>query len=97
MSHTVLLELNLREGKTEEFLPLLIMGLADTRAREGFESIEVLVDQDDPTRVFLWEKWTERAHQEAYVAWRMETGSEEALASFVSGPPIFTHMETRES
>jgi quinol monooxygenase YgiN len=96
MSHTVSFELHLQDGRTEEFLGLLRVGLADTRKRDGFEDVEVYVDADDPTRLVLWEKWRDRASHEAYIAWRTETGFLDALAPFVAGPPVISHLERRD-
>ncbi|GIR37137.1 MAG: hypothetical protein CM15mP49_25220 [Actinomycetota bacterium] len=40
------------------------------------------MDQDNPDRIILWEKWETRENYEAYLAWRTETGMFEGLEPF---------------
>ncbi len=84
MSHTVIVEFPCQEGKGAEFLPVLLGALADTRAYEGCESVETYTDADNPDQVILWEKWAQRANQESYIGWRMETGLLDAIGPFLS-------------
>ena len=70
----------------ELLLPGLLESLSETRAFEGCESVETYVDQDDPDRVYLWEKWETRENYEQYIAWRIESGMLEALAPILVKP-----------
>ena len=81
MSHTVIVDFTCPEGVGEAFLPGLIDLLVDTKAFEGCESVETYTDSDNPDRILLWEKWATRENQEAYLAWRTETGMVENLAA----------------
>jgi len=96
MSHTVMAEFHCNEGMGELLLPGLMESLSDTRAFEGCESVETYVDQDDPDRVYLWEKWAKRENYEQYIAWRIETGMLEALAPVLVKPMTPTHLAPQD-
>lgn len=84
MSHSALAEFPCNPGKGSEFLAqAMLPALEETRAFDGCESIEVYLDEDNPDRVILWEKWATRGHYEAYIAWRMATGFVEMVAPFM--------------
>ena len=96
MSHTVMAEFTCAEGKGPEFVAMLLPSLADTRAYEGCELVETYVDDANPDRIILWEKWAERANQEAYISWRIETGMIDAIGPFMAAPPTFTHLDAKD-
>ena len=96
MSHTVVLEISCKEGMGPAVLEGLLVSLVDTRAYEGAELIEAYVDADNPDLLFIWEKWATRGNQEAYMAWRMETGALDGLADVITGPPRFLHLSPAE-
>jgi quinol monooxygenase YgiN len=60
--------------------------LVDTRAFDGCLSVETLVDSDNPDTIMLLEDWESRSQQEAYLAWRVETGMVEMLAPVLAEP-----------
>ena len=74
-------------GGGEEALP-------DTRAFDGCISVETYAEQDGSS-ILLVEEWESKAHQEAYLEWRVSTGLIDALAPFVSADPIFRTYEIR--
>ncbi len=92
MSHTIVAEFLCSPGKGGEFLELLLPSLSDTRAFEGCELVETYTDQDNPDLVVLWEKWAARGNQEAYLAWRLETGMLDAIGPFMAAAPRFVHL-----
>jgi quinol monooxygenase YgiN len=96
MSHTVLLEINCKEGMGASFLPALLAALPDTRAYDGAGDIEAYVDSDNPDRIMVWEKWATRENQESYLNWRIETGMMDAFADVVAEPPRFVHLSAAE-
>lgn len=96
MSHTVMLDFNCAEGKGPEFLAMLLPALPDTRAYEGCEAVETYVDDANPDRVILWEKWAQRSNQEAYLAWRAETGMMDAIGPFMAAPPAIIHLDAKD-
>ena len=96
MAHTSMAYFPCAEGMGATLLPALMEALADTRAFEGNISIETYLDQDNPDRIVLWEKWETREHYEAYLAWRMETGMMEMIGPFLDGAPEFIHLVAQD-
>ncbi|HJP15847.1 MAG TPA: antibiotic biosynthesis monooxygenase [Acidimicrobiales bacterium] len=96
MPHTSMAYFPCKEGVGTELLSVLLVALADTRAFEGNVSIETYVDQDNPDRIFLWEKWETRENYEAYLAWRMETGMMDMLGPLLDGSPEFIHLGAQD-
>lgn len=95
MTVFVTLESHLQAGKLDEFLrQMLADALPQTRAYSACISLQTLADRQSKA-VLLVEEWASYEHQQAYMAWCMETGLLEALAPFVSGPPSQTTYETR--
>ena len=96
MAHAVLVELSCVSGTGPEYLAAILPMLADTRAFEGCELVEAYSDQDDPDTVFLWERWASRQNQEAYLAWRIETGTLDDMARFMAADPRFVHLSAAD-
>ncbi len=90
MSMTVLLEVQLRTDVPTETVEAAIREtLAQTRrVRRHNESLEVLVDDADASRVVVLERWTTSADHDAYVAWRGTPRAANALAAVVAAPPV---------
>jgi len=74
MSVTIVLEMQTTEDKVDDVIAFLRSVLPDTRSYEGFESLTVHRDQDDPTKFLIFERWATRPNYEAYLAWRGEKG-----------------------
>jgi len=81
------------EGKGAELLGILKEALVDTRAFEGCISIEAFTSADAPDDVVLWEKFETRAHHEAYLSWRVETGMLDMLAPVLRSGLEVTYLE----
>ena len=96
MSHTVILDLTFNPGVGPSVIPMIVGSLSDTRARQGAELIEAYIDADNPDHLVVWEKWTTRADQEAYLAWRVETGMTEMLAPILAEPLRLIHLAPAE-
>ncbi|MDH4145443.1 MAG: antibiotic biosynthesis monooxygenase [Acidimicrobiia bacterium] len=95
MSIAVIAEFPVHPERSEEFLTLLGSILADTRGFDGCEVLETFVDQADPGRVVLWERWPSRDHHRRYLAWRNSTDLGERLAPFLRERPHFTYLDAR--
>jgi|TARA_Y100000588_G_C13547632_1_gene624760 quinol monooxygenase YgiN len=95
LSQTIHVEFPCNEGLGAGLVEALKTALVDTRAFDGCESIEVYVDADQPDTVILWEKFATRAHHEAYLAWRVETGLLDMLAPILAGDPKFTYLDNQ--
>tara|TARA_Y100001970_G_scaffold165764_1_gene202667 strand:- start:8955 stop:9245 length:291 start_codon:yes stop_codon:yes gene_type:complete len=96
MSHTVYVEFKCLEGKGPDFLDVLLPALSDTRAFEGCESVETFVNMEATDTVILWEKWSDRSAQEAYLQWRVETGMLDLIGPFMAGAPAFIHLDPKD-
>ena len=95
MSVKVVLEFQTTADQVDAVKDLFRAVLADTRAYEGFESLTVHQDVDDPTSFLVWEQWETRPHYEAYLAWRTETGVLDKLVAMLTGEPsirFFDHV-----
>ena len=93
MSQTVHALFPCNEGLGAGLVETLKSALVDTRAFDGCESIEVYVDADKPDTVILWEKFATRAHHEAYLAWRVETGLLDMLAPILAEDLTITYLD----
>ena len=93
MSVKVVLEFQTAADQVDAVKKLFWEALPDTRAYEGFESITMHQDQDDPTKFLLWEQWETRPHYEAYLAWRTETGFVGELMKRLAGQPSIRFLD----
>jgi len=93
LSQTVHAVFACNEGLGAGLVETLKSALVDTRAFDGCESIEVYVDADEPDTVTLWEKFATRAHHEAYLAWRVETGLLDMLAPILAEDLTITYLD----
>ena len=89
----VTVDIPCKKGTGKQMLEGFKEMLPDTRERDGFISIEVSVDQDNPDRIFAYEHWENRASYEAYIAWRAERGDMEAMKETVAEPPKFSFFD----
>jgi quinol monooxygenase YgiN len=88
MTTTVLLEIALRPDALDTAPEVIRQTLVATAAAEGNEGLEVIVDDADPTRVIIVEKWRTTADHSAYLAWRQTPEGANELGSVLSGPPV---------
>ena len=75
MSVIVVVDLIAKDGELDALLEQLNSILPATRAYEGCLLLKMAV-YEDQNKVGLFEEWQTKAHQEAYIAWRMENGHE---------------------
>lgn len=87
MSTFVLLEFETKPDKVEAVKDFLKSVLPDTRAYEGFESLVVHQNQEEPATFVMYEQWSTRPNYEAYLAWRTETGALNELVEMLARPP----------
>ncbi len=64
--------------------------LATTRAFEGCIRVDVLIDDDDPTRWLLVELWESLAHDAAYREFRAGAGKVAEIPPMLAVPPVLT-------
>ena len=84
MSVMITLEMPVKPDMLEEYLNILKGALVETRSYKGCRNVTTLVDQETSS-VVLVEEWESAEDQQAYMAWRMETGLIDAIAPFMQG------------
>ena len=84
MSVMITLEMPVKPDMLEEYLNILKGALVETRSYKGCRSVTTLVDQETSS-VLLVEEWDSAEDQQAYMAWRMETGLIDAISPFMQG------------
>ena len=84
MSVMVILEMPVKPDMLEDYLNILKGALVETRDYKGCRSVTTLVDQETSS-VVLVEEWDRVEDQQAYMAWRVETGLIDAIAPFMQG------------
>lgn len=93
MTTAVTIDLAIDPARVDEFLAF-IKGIApDTRAYAGCQLFDIWTDKDKPGRVFFYEIWDSRGHQEKYLAWRAETGLMDQLGPFLTAPPAISYFD----
>ena len=80
----ITLEMPVKPEMLEDYLNILKGALVETRNYKGCRSVTTLVDQETSS-VVLVEEWDSVDDQQAYMAWRMETGLIDAIAPFMQG------------
>jgi quinol monooxygenase YgiN len=89
MSMTVLLEVQFQSDAPEDALQGAIREtLEQTASFHGLESLEVLVDDEDPARMVVVESWTTAEDHDTYVAWRATPEGAPAMAPFLAATPV---------
>ncbi len=84
MSVMITLEMPVKPEMLEDYLNILKGALVETRSYKGCRSVTTLVDQETSSIVLL-EEWDSAEDQQAYIAWRVETGLIDAIAPFMQG------------
>jgi quinol monooxygenase YgiN len=97
MAVTALLDLHLREDAIAEAPAVIAAVLADTRAFDGSQGIEVLQDVADPAHVTIVERWASLQHDDAYRAWRATPEGASDLGRVLAGPPTLWRYETQST
>lgn len=91
MTFTVFLEMTITDAA--EAAPIARETLAQTAAREGCEGLEVLIDDSDPLKWTVVEKWASVELRNAYVAWRATPEGANRLGEIMAAPPVFRTFE----
>jgi quinol monooxygenase YgiN len=93
MTIAVTLELRIKAGQGAEFAVGLKGMLGDTRARQGAEFIEMIVDQNDADHIIVYERWATKEDHQAYMAWRQERGDLDGLGKACAEPPAVIYFD----
>ncbi|WP_026548851.1 antibiotic biosynthesis monooxygenase [Arthrobacter sp. Br18] len=93
MTLTVLLDLRLKPESAAAAPAMLREILAQTRAFDGCQGVDVLVDTANATHVILLERWASAEADAAYRQWRAGAGATE-LGSLLASAPQLSQFET---
>ena len=80
MSVMITLEFPVKPDMLDDYLDILKGALIETRDYKGCKSVTTLVDQETSS-VVLVEEWDSAEDQQAYMAWRVETGLIDVIGS----------------
>ena len=74
-------------------------GIATLAKTHGYTitSDEVYAHADNPDTIVLWEKFATRAHHEAYLAWRIETGMLDMLGPILASGLEVAYLDDRDA
>lgn len=92
MTFTVFLEMTVRPD-AEDAADIARDVLSQTAARDGIESLEVLVDDADPLKWVVIEKWASVDARNDYVAWRATPEGANRLGDIAAAAPVFRTFE----
>lgn len=80
MSCYVMLEFTAKPGTGAALAEGLKQALPATRHREGCESLQLTVNQDNPDNMTIVMLWRSREHYNTYRAWREANGDVKSFA-----------------
>jgi quinol monooxygenase YgiN len=87
MTVQAIMELNIKEGRYDDFLDFMTKILPGTRAYKGCVSIEFVRNQDNASHILVLEKWNSREDYEKYLTWRMKSGTASQIGKMIAGEP----------
>ena len=93
MGVVVLLEMQIKPGCVNEVKAFMNDNLADTRAYEGCQGLDVYDNMDETGNLVVYERWDSRPHYEKYLAWRTETGTMDKMGAMLKEPPSIRYFE----
>lgn len=90
MAIIALLDLKLQAESLDDAKVVLGRVLAETRAFEGCQGVDVLVDSDDETHWIAYERWESVEADAKYREFRAGPGKIEDLGPLLAGAPGLT-------
>ena len=97
MTVSVLLEGFLKEGERDGFTALLTEKFKVTRTFDGFQTIDMTYNVEDPSNWVITELWDTKEEYQKYLQFRQEDGTLDEVASVCRDAPsvrIFDIVET---
>ena len=97
MTVSVLLEGFLKEGERDGFTALLTEKFKVTRTFDGFQTIDLTYNVEDPSNWVITELWDTKEEYQKYLQLRQEDGTLDEVASVCRDAPsvrIFDIVET---
>jgi quinol monooxygenase YgiN len=83
-----LLEFRFKPEVVDQVPGAMSRTLAVTREFDGCQRIDVLVDNEDPSRYLLVEIWQSMEHDEAYRQFRASPAGASELGPLLAAPPV---------
>lgn len=96
MAVTAILDLRLKADSLETAPKIIHATLTDTRAFPGCLGATVLIDNDDPAHVVVYETWESAEHDRAYRAWRASPEGTSELRTILADAPRLSYFTTAE-
>lgn len=90
MTIAAILDLRLKRESLDTAREVVAKILAETRAFEGCEGVDVLIDDEDEGHWLCVEKWASAEADAAYRAWRAGPGAIKDLGPLLAGAPGLT-------
>ena len=97
MTASVLLEGFLKDGERDAFTALLTEKFKVTRTFDGFQTIDLTYNVEDPSNWVITELWDTKEEYQKYLQFRQEDGTLDEVASVCRDAPsvrIFDIVET---
>lgn len=91
MPIAALLEFRFKPEAVDQAPAALSRTLAVTRQFDGCQRVDVLVDNEDPTRYLLAEVWESMEHDAAYREFRASPGGASELGPLLAAPPVLIY------
>tara|TARA_B100000676_G_scaffold72113_1_gene71960 strand:+ start:100 stop:396 length:297 start_codon:yes stop_codon:yes gene_type:complete len=85
MTTIVILDIPADVASRDAIYSMLTGVLDETRGFDGNQGMELLVNQDDPSNIVLYERWQSREHYERYLAFRQESGFSAEFRAIIPG------------
>ena len=96
MAVTVIVDLLGKPGSADEIMSFVRSIVPDTRTFDGFQSVTMHQNQDDPDLLVLREQWESREQQEKYLAWRTERGDFATIVGMLAEAPSIRYFDAVE-
>lgn len=90
MTTTAIFDMHFKPETAQEAVRAAAAAVKDTRAFEGNEGVQVVIDDGDASHVAIIESWSSREANDAYQAWRAGDGVPAELIAMLAGPPVLT-------
>jgi quinol monooxygenase YgiN len=89
----VILDIPATTETRDNVLATLEESLVETRAFDGCEGLELLINQDDSSNFVVYEHWESRAHYERYLAFRQASGFSASFRAMFPDPPVIRKFD----
>ena len=91
MPVAALLEFRFKPEVLDQVPDAMSRTLAVTRKFDGCQRVDVLVDDEDPSRYLLVEIWDSMEHDAAYREFRASPGGASELGTLLAAPPVLMY------